>query len=253
MRLAEHGRELHADGGQLVDVEEAAVVDLLGGDAPVRETVRLLVEQPVEVVEAPRVAALAVADADRLLDATRAPARSARPAAGRRRRITSFSRIRSARALGARVSVDGGQVRERGEDALVLLDVAGRPRRAAPRGPPGGDARICRRGSRLERAAPSRSTGCGRRRRRTRGVSSWPSSTRPYWSPRMGKQHLAGEVALDRVPVDVEELRVGRAGTVLEHVVPPPVGGLPRCPCGSARRRGCGPCRAPRSAPAKTS
>ena len=42
---------LHADGGQLVDVEEAPVVDLLAGHAPVGQPIELLVEQGIEEVE----------------------------------------------------------------------------------------------------------------------------------------------------------------------------------------------------------
>ena len=48
VHLVEHRRVLHPQRGQLVDVEEAAVVDLLGRDAPVREPVRLRVRAGVE-------------------------------------------------------------------------------------------------------------------------------------------------------------------------------------------------------------
>jgi hypothetical protein len=43
---------LHAQRGQLVDVEEAPVVDLVAGHAPVRQAVGLRVDQGVERVEA---------------------------------------------------------------------------------------------------------------------------------------------------------------------------------------------------------
>ena len=56
VRGGEDLRLLHAQGGQFVDVEEAAVVDLVGGDPPVRQAIGLLVEQVVEQVEAVRVA-----------------------------------------------------------------------------------------------------------------------------------------------------------------------------------------------------
>src|SRR6202012_489170 len=49
-----------AHGGEVVDLEEAAVVDVLRGDAPEREAVRLLGEQRLQPVEAARVALLAV-------------------------------------------------------------------------------------------------------------------------------------------------------------------------------------------------
>lgn len=49
-------RIFDTDGGQFVDVVEAAVVDFVGGDAPVRDAVGLIVEQAVERVEARRIA-----------------------------------------------------------------------------------------------------------------------------------------------------------------------------------------------------
>ncbi len=52
--LVEDRRIFHAQRGELVDVEEAPVVDFLGRDAPVRKAVRLLVQQPVERIEAAR-------------------------------------------------------------------------------------------------------------------------------------------------------------------------------------------------------
>ncbi len=48
VRRVEHLGALHAQRGQLVDVEEAAVVDLVGGDAPVGQPVGLLLDQFVE-------------------------------------------------------------------------------------------------------------------------------------------------------------------------------------------------------------
>ena len=59
---------LHADGRQVVDVEEAAIVDLVGGRLPVREPIDLGVEQLVEAVEAVRVAGRAVELPDVRLD-----------------------------------------------------------------------------------------------------------------------------------------------------------------------------------------
>ena len=53
---------LHPDGGELVDVEEAPVVDLFGRNAPVRRSVGLRRQQPVEAVEAVRSPLLPVED-----------------------------------------------------------------------------------------------------------------------------------------------------------------------------------------------
>ena len=52
VRRGEDLRHLLAHGGQLVDGEEAAVVDLLARRAERGEAVRLRVQQPVEGVEA---------------------------------------------------------------------------------------------------------------------------------------------------------------------------------------------------------
>ena len=52
VRVGEDRRVLHAHRRQLGDVEEAAVVDLLGRHAPERQPVRLLVEQRVQPIEA---------------------------------------------------------------------------------------------------------------------------------------------------------------------------------------------------------
>jgi hypothetical protein len=60
MGLAEDLRSLDPDRRQLVDVEKAPVVDLLGGHPPERQAVGLSVEQRVEVIEAGRLADLAV-------------------------------------------------------------------------------------------------------------------------------------------------------------------------------------------------
>ena len=45
---------LHAQGGQLVDVEKAPVIDLIGGDAPVGQPVNLFIEQFFQQIEASR-------------------------------------------------------------------------------------------------------------------------------------------------------------------------------------------------------
>ena len=65
VHLVEDRRVFHPQRGELVDVEEAAVVDFLGRDAPVRQAVRLLVQQPIERVEAARLAGDAVEPRDR--------------------------------------------------------------------------------------------------------------------------------------------------------------------------------------------
>ena len=56
MRRVEHLRQFHPDRGEIVHVEEAPVVDLLGRDAPEGETIRLIVQELIERIEAPRLA-----------------------------------------------------------------------------------------------------------------------------------------------------------------------------------------------------
>ena len=59
---------LHADGGQIVDVEEAPVVDLVASYPPVGQPVGLLGEESVEVVEAGRLSRHSIEQADVVLD-----------------------------------------------------------------------------------------------------------------------------------------------------------------------------------------
>ena len=51
---------LHAERGQVGDVEEAAIVDLFRRDAPIRKSVELMFKKVVEQVEAVRISRLAV-------------------------------------------------------------------------------------------------------------------------------------------------------------------------------------------------
>src|SRR5512143_2565890 len=68
VRLVEDAFVLHPDGGEAVDVEEAAVVDLLSRHAPVRQAIGLRVEEAVEQIEASRVSRSAVEEGDVLIE-----------------------------------------------------------------------------------------------------------------------------------------------------------------------------------------
>ncbi len=61
-------RILHADGGEIIDVEEAAVIDLVDGDAPEAEAIGFAVEQFLQLVEAVRVAFAPVDALEHALD-----------------------------------------------------------------------------------------------------------------------------------------------------------------------------------------
>ena len=53
---------------QVIDVKEAPVIDLLARDAPERQPVRLLLQQLVQQIEAPRVSRNSIQPAQRLID-----------------------------------------------------------------------------------------------------------------------------------------------------------------------------------------
>src|SRR5258708_28221883 len=52
MRIAEHRRHLLAQADEVVDVEEAPIVDLVGRDAPERQAIGLAFEQLMQRAEA---------------------------------------------------------------------------------------------------------------------------------------------------------------------------------------------------------
>src|SRR3954470_10668213 len=58
MAMIEDGRSLHADGSELADIEEPAIVDPRGGAAPARGAIALAFEQPIQALDARRVAGL---------------------------------------------------------------------------------------------------------------------------------------------------------------------------------------------------
>src|SRR5262249_41724335 len=64
VRPAKNLLVLDAHGDQLVDVEEASIIDFFRGDLPERETEKLLGEKLIERIEAFRLAGLAVETRD---------------------------------------------------------------------------------------------------------------------------------------------------------------------------------------------
>ncbi len=60
-----------ADGRQIVDVEEAPVVDLIHRDAPEAEAIGFALEQPLQAVEAAGLAAASVDFSQRVIDGRR--------------------------------------------------------------------------------------------------------------------------------------------------------------------------------------
>ena len=231
---------LHAQAGELVDVEEAAVVDLVGGDAPEREPVGLRSMQRVQLVLVGGRVDDRERRADRgghrrLLDGERGqalleqrPGRAARSAA-------------SAESAPTRV---GGQVRERRRQAAQPSAPSGASSSRWP-----APSRIAGIAARIEREAVLVS-------RRSAKLPASPSQASASSSAlehvavllaEHRQQHLAVELAVDRMPVDVE---------VARHTATPCRSrarrSTRRCrrrrPCGWARCRAAGPCRA-RAAP----
>jgi hypothetical protein len=220
MRLLEDLRVLHAHRAELVDVEEAAVVDLVEGRAPVRQPVRLLLEQRVQGVEARRLPGHAVEACDRLVERGRDPGRAVdemREALAGDRRLAPALLAPRHPALGR-----GRQVRERSEHAQQLAHV----RIVGPRV---GAERL---GGVLQRQGNAPRVDWQR-------VLEVPEHERPALprDPQLaalqhgavliaqdGQQHLVVQGTGDGLPVDVEPLGRERARAVFEHVTPARVG-----------------------------
>src|SRR5262249_55688835 len=60
MNRVEDFWQLHPDRGQIVYVEKAAVIDFFSSDAPKGQTIRLRVQQFVELIETALIARIAV-------------------------------------------------------------------------------------------------------------------------------------------------------------------------------------------------
>ncbi len=125
VRRGEDLRDFLAHGGQLVDGEEAAVVDLLARRAERGEAVRLRVKQPVERVEAVGlrlwIAGIAVEEAHGLLDGP-SHLRGFRDEVGQ----ATFGDDLLAPPLGDEIGVPlvlGWQPLEGGDDALEFQEV----------------------------------------------------------------------------------------------------------------------------------
>ena len=68
VRGVEDTRIFHPDGAEVVDVEKAPIVDLIEGGFPVRDAIRLTIEQVVQAIEAAGLSGLTVETRDNTLD-----------------------------------------------------------------------------------------------------------------------------------------------------------------------------------------
>ncbi len=214
VRRGEHLGVFHAQTGELVDVEESAVVDLVRGGAPVGEAIRLRLEQRVQADGALR----AIEGGDARLDVTRDVGgtrhQARQPVAGD---------LLLALSLGDPVGLGLGihwQMAERGEDAAILRQIGGVVARRVEVAVPVEDLRYLARIDRqhvieiVQREAP---VGVGQ-------AQLAALEHEPVLIAEDRQQHLVVQLVLDRPPVDVEAARRGRARPVLEHVAPPGVG-----------------------------
>ena len=248
VHLVEHHRVFHPQRGELVDVEEAPVVDLLRRDAPVGEPVRLHVEQPVE--------------------------RDRSCAAGRRRRsggatLSSISAATPALALVERRQppLDDFLLARADRDRLGLAIAA---RRQVPASRSGCSAARRRRrpawpsSQRSSRALEDHAEGVGRdrqrlvvvvddrTRRRDRRAAA-PAARGPRRTGRRGSG--SGSCRRARPSPDATRCRrSARSASSARSRARRATTGSPtsRSPCGSARGPSRGPCRAraaPRSRP----
>ena len=64
----EEGRLLHAHADQVIDIEEASVIDLVRGGSPIREAIGKGLQQLVKAVKSARLARLAIDGSQRVLD-----------------------------------------------------------------------------------------------------------------------------------------------------------------------------------------
>ncbi len=215
----EHFGVLDPDGGQRVDVEKAAVVDLVGGDAPVAKAIRLVVQQCFELVETGRVPFASVVGFDRALERLAhlgtALDQGRQPAP----RDLAF-----AIALADRFALDfrpRRQMLKRRHDALQLHAL----------GHLGGEFFGHPLEGLLEHRHPAARIG--------REAALVVADDKPHvlvgqlqflgfenlaeLIAQHRQQHFAAQRLLGRIPVDVEVARKGGSLAVFEHVLPPGV------------------------------
>src|SRR3984957_10104786 len=116
MRLLEYGLVLHAQGSEIIDVEEAPIVDLIGGDAPGCEPEGLLLEEFVQPIRTCRRGGIATQASDGRIDGLRDEGLR-----GAHRRQTALVDLLIAVAFGdlvARMAVPLGQMTETGNQAF---------------------------------------------------------------------------------------------------------------------------------------
>ncbi len=191
----------HADGGKIVDVEEAAVVDLVRGDAPRAQAVRLVDEHAEELFEAREVALFAPQVCER--GVYRAPERSAPLVESRQTTLDDGQLVLAFAQSFGRYIRAGRQTVERADDALELehvdVEIVDRSAKACQRRVQNADPRFgCERqlGAGIHEAEASRAI---------RDIELLRGDDATELVGQYGKKHAPGELRLGRAPIDVEK------------------------------------------------
>ena len=213
--MLEHLRILHPDRRERIDVEEPSVVDLLGRDAPVRESVRLRVEKLVQQIEAARLPLRAVEDADVLFQVF--PHGGAGGAEGRDAALDHFL-LAPPLLLPRRILlVARWHVLEHEDDALQLVQRLALAQLLLQL---------------LDAVAEDLAIGAGVHGKDVIVIADPEGplvqlelDLAPLEDGAVGvaedrHQHLAGELLLHRVPLDIEKLRSLRGGAILQQIEP---------------------------------
>ena len=216
-------RILHAQGRELVDIEEPAVVDRFGRYSPVREAVRLRLEQIVQAAPLRRHVALLVDRRHARLDI--AADLDVRAREARKPRAVQALVAHALRASLVREVVARRQITECRQQTLEGQQpfVAG-GYSAFERIEVGlEDSRVIRRvdgAAMLEVRDGERPEGAVELEHDLAAIEDVAVVV-----TQDRQQHLAAQLVLQGSPIDVEEVRVFRTGSVLEHVEPPAVVG----------------------------
>ena len=217
--LVEHGLVLHPDGGQGVDVEKPAVVDLLRRHPPEGKAVHLVAQQPVQEVEARRLSLGPVEDDHVLVDegCHFGTLLAELPEAF----LDDFLLAMALRLLFRVLFRGRRQVLQRGVDAQELQQGRGlggkEPLQALQAVSENLQVALRFHGDlhpgTLDEEAPFPEQQAQ--------LAVFQHLAVLVAEKR--EQHLAGQLLFHRLPVDVEEVRVGRAHAVFQHVHPPDI------------------------------
>jgi hypothetical protein len=214
VRGVEYGLVLHAQRRQVVDIEEATVVDVVGCNPPVGQPEGLRLEQLMQRIEAHGIAGSARQAADRLVE------RGGHPGVrGGELGQRPLVRFLVAIALGNLLRGGAAPVRQRAEQAAQLLQL----RIALQRQHGIEDARV---GARIERQAMfviMDREGAERALELQLELAALEHGSVGLRQHR--HQHLVGERRIHRIPVDVEIVRVDGGLPALEDIHPPRIVG----------------------------